>query len=294
MHPLPPLNPLKCFEATGRLLSVTNAATELFVTPAAVSRQIKTLERFLGVKLFKRIPGGLELTIAGARFLSDVTPMFSALRDATNVVMGGSYRRHSLKMRSPATFAVKWLIPRLASFHREHPDIDVQLSTSPAPLRFDREDIEAGVQLGDGKWPRTKVQRLVANELVPVMAPRNATGSRPPRKPEDLDNETLLHSMARPDDWQLWLQACNATHVNGYRGMKYETSLLAYQAAAEGHGVAIAQKAFVERELAAGVLIAPFDFVLDRKAHTYYFVWPDDRAESKALAAFRRWLSEVV
>ncbi|MBT2303179.1 transcriptional regulator GcvA [Variovorax paradoxus] len=294
MDPLPPLNPLKCFEATGRLLSVSNAATELFVTPAAVSRQIKTLERFLGVKLFKRIPGGLELTIAGARFLSDVTPMFSALRDATNIVMGGSFRRHSLKMRSPATFAVKWLIPRLASFHREHPDIDVQLSTSPAPLRFDREDIEAGVELGDGQWPRTKVQRLVANELVPVTAPRNAAGFKRLRDPEDLNNETLLHSMARPDDWQLWLQACGAKRVNGYRGMKYETSLLAYQAAAEGHGVAIAQKAFVERELAAGVLITPFDFVLDRKAHTYYFVWPEDRAESKALAAFRRWLSEVV
>ncbi|KWT92079.1 MULTISPECIES: transcriptional regulator GcvA [unclassified Variovorax] len=294
MDPLPPLNPLKCFEATGRLLSVSNAATELFVTPAAVSRQIKTLEQFLGVKLFKRIPGGLELTVAGARFLSDVTPLFSALREATNVVMGGGFRRHSLKLRSPATFAVKWLIPRLASFHREHPDIDVQLSTSPAPLRFDREDIDAGIELGDGQWPRTKAQRLVANELVPVTSARNAAGSKPLRTPEDLEGETLLHSMARPDDWQLWLQACDAPHVNGYRGMKYETSLLAYQAAAEGHGVAIAQKAIVERELATGVLMAPFDFVLDRKSHTYYFVWPDDRAESKALTAFKRWLSEVV
>jgi LysR family glycine cleavage system transcriptional activator len=294
MDPLPPLNPLKCFEATGRLLSVSKAAKELFVTPAAVSRQIKTLERFLGVKLFERIPGGLELTVAGARFLSDVTPLFSALREATNVVMGGGFRRHALKLRSPATFAVKWLIPRLASFHREHPDIDVQLATSPAPLRFDREDIEAGVQLGDGQWPRTKVQRLVANELVPVTAARNGAASNPLREPADLEGETLLHSMARPDDWQLWLQACGAPRVNGYRGMKYETSLLAYQAAAEGHGVAIAQKAIVERELATGVLIAPFDFVLDRKAHTYYFVWPDDRAESKALTAFKRWLSEVV
>ncbi|VTU27002.1 Gcv operon activator [Variovorax sp. RA8] len=293
MHPLPPLNPLKCFEATGRLLSVSHAAAELCVTSAAVSRQVKALEAFLGFKLVKRVPGGLELTVAGARFLSDVMPVFATLREATNAAMGGSYRRHTLRMRSPATFAVKWLIPRLASFHRAHPDIDVQLATSPAPLRFDQEDIEAGVQLGDGKWPGTRVLRLVANELIAVAAPGKDLALRL-HSPADLEHETLLHSMARPDDWNLWLKAQNASGVNGYRGMKYETSLLAYQAAAEGHGVAMAQKAFVERELASGSLVAPFDFILDRAAHTYYFVWPADRRESSALTAFRLWLDENV
>ncbi|RYF59188.1 MAG: LysR family transcriptional regulator [Comamonadaceae bacterium] len=294
MHPLPPLNPLKCFEATGRLLSVTHAANELYVTPAAVSRQIKALEQFLGIKLFKRIPGGLELTIAGARYLSDVTPLIGGLRDATNAVMGGSFRRHSLKIRSPATFAVKWLIPRLATFHRAHPDIDVQLSTSPAPLQFDLEEIDAGVELGEGPWLRTKVQRLVPNELIPVMAPAKNVVAKRILKLADLQTRTLLHSMARPDDWHLWLQANGAAHVNGYQGMKYETSLLAYQAAAEGHGVAIAQRALIERELASGALVAPFDCALDRGSYTYYFVWPDDRRESSELTAFRQWLSEHV
>lgn len=294
LKPLPPLNPLKCFESTGRLLSVTQAAAELFVTPAAVSRQIKTLEQFLGVKLFRRVPGGLELTVAGARYLSDVTPLIGALRDATNAVMGGGLRRHALKIRSPATLAVKWLIPRLASFHQAHPDIDVQLATSPAPLRFDREDIDAGVQLGDGVWANTKAQRLVPNVLIPVMAPHRAPAGGGPWTPDRLDAETLLHSMARPDDWQLWLQAQGATQVNGYRGMRYETSLLAYQAAAEGHGVAMAQKALVERELAPQTLVAPVGFALDRQAHTYYFVWPEQRAGSVALDAFRRWLLQMV
>jgi len=294
MNPLPPLNPLKAFEATGRHLSVSKAARELFVTPAAVSRQIKALEEFLGVQLFNRLPGGLDLTVAGVRYLSDITPMFSSLREATNAVMGGGFRRHVLKIRSPATFAVRWLIPRLASFHQANPDIDVQLSTSPAPLNFDREDIDAGVQLGDGNWPKVAVRRLVPNELIPVMAPRAGQGMKRLRNPVSLARETLLHSMARLDDWHLWLQAAGQAGINGYRGMKYETSLLAYQAAAEGHGVAIAQKALVERELREGTLVAPFDFVLDRDSKTYYFAWPNDRPESRALDAFTHWLADAI
>ncbi|ABE46592.1 transcriptional regulator GcvA [Polaromonas sp. JS666] len=294
MNPLPPLNPLKAFEVAGRLLSVSKAAQELYVTPAAVSRQIKALEDFLGVLLFKRLAGGLELTVAGARYLSDIHPLFLSLREATNIAMGGAYRRHVLKIRSPATFAVRWLIPRLATFHQAHPDIDVQLSTSPAPLNFEREEIDAGVELGGGDWPKVKLQRLVRNELTPVMAPRVKSGQTKLTKPSQLGNETLLHSMARPDDWHSWLKAVGSADVNAYRGMKYETSLLAYQAAAEGHGVAIAQKALVERDLAEGALIMPFDFVLDRGAHTYYFVWPSTKPESDALRAFTQWLASVI
>jgi LysR family glycine cleavage system transcriptional activator len=287
------MNPLKAFEAAGRHLSVSKAAQELFVTPAAISRQVRVLEDFLGVQLFSRVPGGLQLTTHGARYLSELTPLFAGLREATNVVMGGAHRRNVLKIRSPATFAVRWLIPRLASFHQEHPDIDVQLSTSPAPLDFDREDIDAGVELGSGQWPGCRTQRLVPNILVPVMAPRRQ-GLRLPRRPADLAKETLLHSMARPDDWHHWLQAAGQPRINAYRGMKYETSLLAYQAAMEGHGVAIAQRALVERELAAGTLVAPLDFELDLGAHTYYFAWPAKRRESRALQPFTRWLAAVV
>jgi LysR family glycine cleavage system transcriptional activator len=293
MKPLPPLNPLKAFEAAGRHLSVTKAAEELFVTPAAVSRQVKVLEAFVGTALFARSPGGLQLTPAGARYLSDLAPLFAGLREATNAVMGGSHRRKVLKIRSPATFAVRWLIPRLASFHAAHPDIDVQLATSPAPLDFGREEIDAGVELGDGHWPRTRVQALVPNVLVPVVAPHRP-GRKPPRKPADLRDETLLHSMARPDDWQLWLQAARQGGINAWQGMKYETSLLAYQAAIEGHGVAIAQRALVERELADGRLLAPLAPELDRGSHTYWFVWPAGRPESAALKAFTRWLASAV
>jgi LysR family glycine cleavage system transcriptional activator len=282
---LPPLNPARAFEATGRLLSISKAAEELAVTPAAVSRQVKALEEYLGVDLFERAHGRLELTSAGARYLSDLIPIFASLKEATTIMRSAGRRVRVLKIRSPATFAVRWLIPRLAGFHKLHSHIDVQLTTSSAPLNFEREGIDGGIQLGSGTWPRMKTQRLVPNELVPVSAP-----SRKVKRQSGLKGETLLHSMARPEDWGLWLKAAGIPEESGRRSMHYETSLLAYQAAAEGHGVAIAQKALVRKELESGTLVTPFPFVLDRGSFSYYLAWPADRKESDEMRAFRLWL----
>ncbi|MCI3208052.1 MULTISPECIES: LysR substrate-binding domain-containing protein [Pandoraea] len=286
---LPPLNPARAFEATGRLLSISKAANELAVTPAAVSRQVRTLEQYLGVELFERVKGRLELTAAGASYLAELMPVFAALRDATTSLRASGRRASVLKIRSPATFAVRWLIPRLANFHRQHADIEVQLTTSPAPLNFAREDIDGGIQLGDGDWPGVEVQRLMRNVLVPVTAP-----SHPVKRGAQLQGETLLHSLARPEDWQLWLKAAGMPLNARRREMRYETSLLAYQAAIEGHGVAIAQEALVRPELSQGTLVAPFAFQLDRGAHTYYFAWPAKRRSSAALEIFRDWLVTLV
>jgi LysR family glycine cleavage system transcriptional activator len=291
MLPLPPLNPLKAFEVAARWCSITKAAEELNVTPAAVSRQIRSLEDFLGVHLFDRGGGRFVLTEAGQRYLEAVSPLLAGLREATNAVMGGSFRRQVLRLRSPATLAVKWLIPRLASFHSAHPDIDVQVATSSAPLDFDREALDGGVELGDGSRSRVHSRRLVDNQLIPVMSP--TAGFARPSTAVELNRCTLLHSLARPDDWRLWLDAAGAGTVNAYAGMKYETSLLAYQAAMEGHGIALAQRALVHRQIEHGELVAPLDFMLDQHSHTYYFVWPADRQPSTALVAFLSWLAST-
>lgn len=286
---LPPLNPTRAFEATGRLLSISKAAQELAVTPAAVSRQVRTLELYLGVDLFERVKGRLELTAAGAGYLAELMPLFTALREATASLRTTTRRSSVLKIRSPATFAVRWLIPRLANFHRSHDDIEVQLTTSSAPLNFSREDIDAGIQLGEGDWGGVHVQRLIPNILIPVAASSRAVKAR-----SKLQGETLLHSLARPEDWTLWLKGAGIPSNAGRREMRYETSLLAYQAAIEGHGVAIAQEALVRSELNSGALVAPFPFRLDRGAHTYYFVWPANRRSSDALEVFRDWLVALV
>lgn len=286
---LPPLNPARAFEAAGRLLSITKAADELCVTPAAVSRQVRALENYLGKPLFLRVRGGLELTPAGARYLSDLMPLFATLREATLAITRSNSGRKTLRIRSPATFAVRWLIPRLASFHHLYKDVEVQVMTSFAPLDFQREDIDAGIQLGDGRWPGMRTLQLVRNELIPVVAPSTRLTHK-----RQLATKTLLHSMARPDDWTLWLRAAGVRNVDPAQGMKYETSLLAYQAAIEGHGVAIAQKVLIEKELADQTLLAPLGLALDREDYTYYFAWPTGKPSSSALRAFRDWLATLV
>ncbi|GGJ08038.1 LysR family transcriptional regulator [Streptomyces brasiliensis] len=264
------------------------------MTPAAVSRQVRALEHFLGVKLFNRAHGRLELTPAGSRYLADITPLFAALLTATQTIRSSDRGRTLLKIRSPATFAVRWLIPRLAGFHRENPSVEVRLTTSSAPLDLHHEDIDAGIQLGDGSGPTAHSQRLVANVLSPVVASARQQGPDRLERPEQLQDEVLLHTMARPDDWARWFTAAGLAAERAHSGMRYETSLLAYQAAIEGHGVAIAQRALVHKELTEGILTAPFDLELDLGDHTYYFVWSAGKPEPAALSAFRTWLADVI
>jgi len=216
-------------------------------------------------------------------------PLFASLRNATASLRTTTRRASVLKIRSPATFAVRWLIPRLANFHRLHDNIEVQLTTSSAPLNFSREDLDAGIQLGDGNWSGVHVQRLIPNILIPV-----AASTRPVKPRSKLQGETLLHSLARPEDWTLWLKEAGMLPNTGRREMRYETSLLAYQAAIEGHGIAIAQEALVRSELNSGALVAPFPFKLDRGTHTYYFTWPENHKPSESLKVFRDWLVALV
>ena len=170
MDRLPPLNALRAFEAAGRLRSMRQAAQELHVTPAAVSRQVRLLEDFLAVSLFTRSHRAVKLTAAGDRYLKEVAKSLAGIRNATRHAIAGRGLR-PLKIRSYTTFALRWLIPRLSSFHQAHPKIDVQLTTS-LDFDFEKEDLDAAIRLGDGNWPGLQAERLVPHELVPVCSPR--------------------------------------------------------------------------------------------------------------------------
>lgn len=289
MFKLPPLGSLRAFEAAGRLLGIRQAAIELHVTPAAVSRQVKQLEKFLGVRLFTRSHRAIKLTPAGEQYLSEVADYFVGIRRATEKIIDARGRK-LLKIRAYTTFAMRWLIPRLSTFHATQPDIDVLLTTSLEWVDFEREDIDAAIRLGDGTWPSVKAYPLVKNELTPVCSPRLLIKEPCRINPESLTNKTLLHSLARPDDWANWLKAAGANTVSAYSGLKYESSVLAYQAAIEGQGFAIAQLVLVQQDLAAGRLVTPFDLSLDMQGVTYYLVCPLGKAETAELKIFREWL----
>jgi LysR family glycine cleavage system transcriptional activator len=296
MERLPPLNALRAFEAAARHLSITVAADELHVTPGAVSRQIKLLEDTLGLQLLHRGHRQITLTRPGTDYFRAVGKALDALREATRRITTRSRsQRKQLKVRAYTTFAMRWLIPRLSGFQAAHPDIEVLLTASLEDVDFRREDLDAAIRLGDGQWPGVATHRLVDNILMPVCSPAlmksRVNQLHKLRKPADLRHFTLLHSIARPDDWGHWLDANGvADQVDAASGMTYQSSAMAYAAAVEGQGLAMAQRFLVEDDLQSGKLVAPFKTTVDMGDYTYYLLTPAGRGESASMKLFRVWL----
>lgn len=289
---LPPLNAIRAFEAVARHLSITVAADELNVTPGAVSRQIRGLEEFIEQPLFVRGHRQITLTPAGQQYFEAVARLIEELRSATRALKRPPARRQ-IKVRAYTTFAMQWLIPRLASFHQEHPKIEVLLTASLEPVDFQREDLDAAIRLGAGDWPNCHCYVLSENQLAPVCSPALLDQAPGLHGPRDVASYTMLHSLARPDDWAHWLRAMGVMgQVDARAGMSYQSSSMAYAAAVGGQGIAMAQLFLVERELKEGKLVRPFEQAVDMGAYTYYLLTPRHRPEAEDMTTFRLWLLE--
>jgi LysR family glycine cleavage system transcriptional activator len=289
---LPPLNALRTFEAAARHLSFTKAATELFVTQAAVSHQIRTLEDHLGARLFRRMNRSLILTDEGQALLPAVREAFDRLsagvRRVQDLCCGGA-----LTISATPSFAASWLAGRLVRFQALHPEIELRISATPRLVDFVREGIDCGVRYGEGDWPGLHAERLFRTALMPVCSPALLSGAHPLRRPQDLVHHTLLHALDDADDWRLWLRAAGVQGIDPTRGPKLDSIPLVLQAAINGAGVGIGRRQLVEAEVASGRLVAPFDLELP-DACAYYFVVPEAGADQPKIAAFRSWLRREV
>lgn len=286
---LPPLNPLKAFEAAARLNSLTLAAQELNVSQVAVSRQVKVLEDYLGVTLFNRMHRGIELTTEGRQLFEGITDAFQRIGNATRRVSRRG-RHDILAIQSYTTFSQRWLIPRIGNFYDAYPKVEVRLSSSTAPVDFDVQNLDAAIRSGNGDWPELYSQRIVGIELTPICSPSLRDAAKL-KVPEDLARVRLLHSTARSDDWSVWLRA-HAKTVDHTSGIRFENSALAYEAAMLDVGVAIAVKAFVQRSLDLGTLVAPFGSTSVEEG--YYLTWPKGGPPSNTLRKFQSWLTSQV
>lgn len=291
---LPPLNGLRAFEAAARHMSFTDAAEELSVTQAAISHQVRGLEQRLGLKLFVRRNRSLLLSEAGQAYLPAVRSAFDQLNEATEKLLQkdkGGY----LTVTTTASFAMKWLVPRLGGFQRANNEIDVRISTGTGLVDFSREDVDIGIRYGRGQWPNLMAERLVAEDVMPVCAPSLLKGPNGLKKPADLKRFTLLHIGNFPDDWQVWLTAAGVKGVDASRGVSFDFALAAYQAAMDGLGVALGRNPLVEPDLKAGRLVVPFEFKRSSD-FAYYLVYPPEAIRRRKIKAFRDWvvsLSEV-
>jgi LysR family glycine cleavage system transcriptional activator len=285
---IPPLNPLRAFEAVARHLSFTAAAGELNVTQGAVSHQVRVLEQWLGFKLFERDGRGLAITRGGLAYAQAVGGALAQIATATEELTL-TRSRQVLTVRGYTTFFVRWLIPRLPAFQAAHPDIEVRLSASPDPVNFQRDAADVGIIYGTGRWRDLRADLLFRDELTPVLAPRLAATLPPAPDARALAQLPLLHLNARRRDWPDWLALAGVGRPTGARNLYYEDLSIVYQCAIEGFGVALGQARYHDEDLAQGRLVAPVALSLTR-ADGYYLVSPRRTAEEARIAVFRDWL----
>lgn len=292
-RPPAPLNALRAFETAARCLSFQEAAGQLFVTPAAVSHQVKRLEAYLGVKLFERGHRAVELTAEGAALAASLSELFGQLDRVLDRVAAPTAVH--LRVSTVESFAAKWLAPRLHRFHHDHPDIQLRIETGNERVDFVRDDIDVAIRYGPGAYTGVHAERLLDAPVFPVCAPALANDERRPlASPDDLRRHTLLHDegstgRAGVPDWAAWLEAAGATGVDATRGPMFASMYLAQEAAVAGHGVALGVAPLVQEDVQRGRLIKPFDGSLDN-AYAFWIVRRSGADIAPAVDAFCRWL----
>jgi len=288
---LPPLNALRAFEASARQLSFTRAAEELFVTQAAISHQIKSLEEFLGIKLFMRKNRALLLSEEGQAYYLDIKDVFTSINDATERLLARG-AKGAITVSLQPSFAIQWLVPRLNAFNILHPDIDVRIKAVDQPESSLTEDVDVAIYYGRGHWADIHAEQLQKEYLVPVCSPLLLQGKKPLDKLEDLVNHTLLHDTSRRD-WKRWFKQVNVKATNVNHGPIFSHSAMVVQAALHGQGVALAHSFLSRPDIEAGRLICPFDDVLESK-NAYYVVCRERQVDLGKIAAFREWVLDTV
>lgn len=291
MRKLPGLSAMKVFEVVGQTRSFTRAAERLNLTQSAVSKQIKSLEDDIREPLIIRRHHRLELTPAGAALLETVQQAFHDIETSLRGI-ADKQNRNRLRINVPATFARRWLMPRLADLRRTLPDIDLSIGTEAADSLAERGLLDCAIRFGDGEWPTLDASLLISEEHIAVAAPGLVDG-RPLATPADLAQFTFLHVLAAPDQryltWRHWLDAAGCPELDTSHGLEFDVLDLAIEAARAGLGVTIADRSMVAADLAAGTLRQLFDITVD--GHESYWLVTRPRAVvSPALAAFRTWL----
>ncbi|EUB98148.1 transcriptional regulator, LysR family [Rhizobium sp. CF080] len=286
---LPPLNAIRSFEVAARHSSFTKAADELFVTPGAVSRQIRSLEDHLGRPLFDRNYREVNLTAASQAYAQELFDAFAQIDKATRTFAAHTEQR-KLKVYAPVTFAMRWLLPRLGSYHALFPDQGVSIaSVGKAPVDLDMLDLDVVIRL-TGSSPSTIAERLFDVRLVPICSP-SFMAQHGLSRIEDLRSLPLLHSTQRRDDWPKWLQMVGIDRDVSAQSVVFESSSLAYEAALGGLGVAMAMQTLVEDDIAAGKFVTPFSQTYS-DGTAFHVVYPSTAQTDEAVLGFSSWIRE--
>lgn len=283
---LPSLNALRAFEAAARHGRFSEAAHELSVTHAAISRHVRELEQYFGRALFRRVHRGLILTEEGERFRKVLTRAFDMMAAATAEMQansGGS----SITVSVDTGFAARWLVPRLGEFTAEYPDIDLNILSTPAYADFRAEAVDLGVRFGNGDWDDLSVEHLIDIYSYPVCSP-DLPGLNSLTSAEALLSAPLLHEENK-SWWAAWFVAAGVSLPESLRGPVFQDLALAVDTAERGFGVALADAITASEALQKGTLVIPVPLYVPCEA--YYLVGPPTPPSNPAVTAFRKWIT---
>ncbi|MDX8356423.1 LysR substrate-binding domain-containing protein [Sphingopyxis terrae] len=286
MKPLPSLTSLRLLALIAKHGSLSDAASHGGMTQSAVSRRLAALENILGVTLLQRHRRGAELTAAGADYLAAIGPALKSIEAAT-IELGLKERAAPLRIRVYTTFAARWLMPRLHEFQSAHPEIDVMLDTTVGPAGLSDGNVDVAIQYGDGDWGDVNAALLMEDRIEAVCSPMYAARHGEALRRGALGGLQLLQSRYLKSDWRDWADGAGVA-IDNARLMTFSSSLLAYQAAVDGMGIAIGQVSLLRAELDSGALLAPFEKPLTRAAGFYLITARG--LEPRRVSVFRRWI----
>lgn len=286
------LNALRAFEAAARQLSFAAAASELNVTPSAISQQIRTLEEYLDTPLFVRSKVGITLT-------PQARDAYPAIREGLEHLTLGFERLRSSRhdrlvtLTAPPSLAAQWLLPRIDRFRAQHPDLDIRIDASDRLADFAAEGIDIGVRYGLGGYAGLEADKLFEEQVVLVCSPKLLPSDE---SADDrwLARMTLIHDTTSEFDptfptWSQWLRARGMNDVDATRGLRMNSTLLAIQAAIDGQGVALARTIIAERDVQSGRLVTPLSNA-ERTRCAYYVVYLPHALAQRKVQMVRDWL----
>jgi LysR family glycine cleavage system transcriptional activator len=282
-----PVRAIWVFHAAARAGSISRAAEEFGVTPSAVTQQIQALEVQLGVSLLTKMGRRVVLTEAGERYFATITDEIERISEATSIIRG--YRSVTmLTVRATPTLSNKWLLPRLASFLDQNPELEIRLDGTNEPTDFNRELVDLEIRHGDGRWPGLFVEGMAEETFIPACTPALAAAGS--LGANDLTRFRLIHSVKSQAQWPAWFKLAGLQPAQRWRRILFDRSHMAIDAAQDGMGIALESSMMMERELRDGRLVCPVADPPSLRFVTQWIVCPRDHLRQKKVRLFLDWL----
>ncbi len=288
------LSGFRAFECAARHLSFTKAGEELFITQAAVSQQIKQLEGQLGFKLFYRMIRKLALTEDGERLAKVVTKSLNDIKDTIeDILLEGT--EGSITISTIPSFAIRWLVPRLGNFRKNHPDIQLKIHADEHIVDFKGGNIDIAIRYGTGNYPDFYSKRMMCEDIFPFCSPRLLKENKSTMDISEIYQHEILHDEVQKalgenkSDWSIWLDAVGIHDIDTKKGTLFSNSIMAIQAAIEGQGLAICRTSLLADDLKTRKLVKPFKNQI-RSKNAYYIVCLKERADKPRIKAVFDWL----